>query len=165
MRLIKLSLAMAILLVAPVLSAGGFHNLDGHDVNVNRRGIGANGYDVVAYHIEEKARQGTPAISHDHEGVRYYFHNDENKSLFASDPEKYVPAFGGWCAFGVGMAFGQFEGWNPGKYQVDPESFKIVEGRLMLFYKTEEIDALHEWNQAEDALLVSAEEHWKAMTK
>ena len=165
MRFIKASFVIVAFLASPLLGAAGFENLYGPDVNITRRGVGASGYDVVAYQTEGKAKKGLKSIFLDHEGVRYYFRRDENRALFVSDPKKYLPAYGGWCAFGMGMAFGQFEGWNPGKYKVDPENFKIVEGKLMLFYKTADIDGLEEWNKDEDALLESADDHWKAMTK
>ena len=46
------------------------------------------------------------------------------KKAFDRNPEKYIPAYGGWCAFGMSVS---------DKFPVDPTNFKIVDGRLMLF--------------------------------
>lgn len=60
--------------------------------------------------------------------------------MFVANPEKYVPAYGGWCALGVAM--GQ-------RFPVDATNFKVVDGRIMLFLKNESVDGVSIWNESE----------------
>jgi len=87
--------------------------------------VAIKGYDLVAY-FDGQAQYGDPAISCEHDGATFYFVSEENKVKFESHPEKYIPAYGGWCAYAMS------EG---NQFDVDPRSFKIVDGQLMLFYK------------------------------
>lgn len=99
-----------------------------------------------------------------HDEVNYYFQNGENKEAFQKSPEKYLPAYGGWCSFGVGMEAG-VNGYKPGKYPVDPNSFKIIDGTLYLFYNGPEINALEYWNKDEGKLKKRADELWRKIGK
>ena len=69
-----------------------------------------------------------------------------------------VPAFGGWCALGMAVE---------DKFPVDPEAFKIVDGRLMLFLRNANIDTLEMWNQNEDeqALIAKADAYWNSISQ
>src|SRR5262245_15493844 len=67
--------------------------------------VAIRGYDPVAYFSPGKALKGRKEISASHRGVTYLFAVEENKKLFAQSPEKYVPAYGGWCA--TAMAKGE----------------------------------------------------------
>ncbi|MEQ9617696.1 MAG: YHS domain-containing (seleno)protein, partial [Deltaproteobacteria bacterium] len=81
------------------------------------------GYDLVSYHTEGKPVRGDGNNLVVYEGVTYLFANEENKNAFEKNPEKYLPAYGGWCAFGVSV--------NK-KFVGDPEVWKIVDGKLYL---------------------------------
>jgi YHS domain-containing protein len=85
--------------------------------------VGAGGYDVVAYHTQGKAMRGTGFHAADYEGVTYLFTSKENRSHFLKDPDKYVPQFGGYCAFGAAMGK---------KLYADPTVWKLVDGKLFL---------------------------------
>jgi YHS domain-containing protein len=61
-----------------------------------------------------------------HQGVTYYFSSAENKALFKANPAKYEPEYGGWCAYAMGK--------NGEKVNIDPATFKIMNGKLYLFY-------------------------------
>jgi len=82
---------------------------------------GISGYDPVAYFTEGKPVKGNGYNVVDFRGVTYAFASEENKEMFEANPEKYVPAYGGWCAYGV--AVGK-------KFVADPEVWKIVKGKL-----------------------------------
>ena len=74
------------------------------------------------------------------------------KRTFDREPEPFIPAFGGWCAFGMAVE---------DKFPVDPTNFKIVDGRLMLFLRNPGIDARELWNKGDEAELVGkAKRHW-----
>ena len=84
------------------------------------------GYDLVAYHSLDPMDDGipgNPAFQHRHEGYLYYFANQENLDEFKANPKPYLPAYGGYCAFGTAMGF---------KFDGDPNYWKIVDNKLYL---------------------------------
>ena len=95
---------------------------------------------------------GKPGLTSRYRGVSYRFESEQNRHKFADNPEKFVPAYGGWCA--TAMAEGR-------KVEVDPEKFKVTEGRLFLFYKGWLGDARKDWNKDEKNLTVRANEQWR----
>jgi peroxiredoxin/YHS domain-containing protein len=98
------------------------------------------GFDPVAYFPEGggKAKEGSASITVDHKGAVYRFVNAENKKRFEENPGKYEPAYGGWCAWA--MLDGE-------KVEVDPESFIVKDGRLMLFYDGFFADTRAKWSK------------------
>src|ERR1044071_1281653 len=67
----------------------------------NKNGIAINGYDPVAYFTENAAIQGSSDYSYEWNGNTWQFKNAANRDMFKSDPGKYSPQFGGYCAYGV----------------------------------------------------------------
>ncbi len=86
--------------------------------------VAIKGYDTVAYFTVGKPTKGDPAISETWDGTRYLFASEENRKLFATNPDKYAPQFSGNCA--ASLAHGV-------KLEAKPEFFIISEGRLYLF--------------------------------
>ena len=84
---------------------------------------GVGGYDPVAYFTEGKPVKGNGYHVKEFKGVTYAFAKKANKKMFAANPEKYIPAYGGYCAYGV--AVGK-------KFVADPEVWKVLDGRLYL---------------------------------
>ena len=84
-------------------------------------------------------------------GITYRFASEEHRKLFVADPWKYEPAYGGWCAFA--MAKGE-------KVDVDPESFRILDGRLFVFYDGLFANTRKSWLEDEAVLLKKADEAW-----
>ena len=127
------------------------------EISVTEDNVAVKGYDVVSYINDNQATQGTKANSADHGGVTYYFVSEANKDAFTKKPEKYLPQYGGWCAYGVGAA-------NQ-KFPVDPEVFKVVDGKLFLFFNGEAPDGTHvnalvPWNEDEANLIKQADANW-----
>jgi len=87
-------------------------------------------------------------------GVTYWFVSAPVRDTFVANPEKYVPAYGGWCALGVAM--------NQ-RFPVDPTNFKVVDGRIMLFLKNKSVDGVGIWNKDEATNLKKADENWKKL--
>lgn len=128
-----------------------------HKYNLPSSGVALEGYCPVAYFAVNKAVKGKPEFASTYKDVTYYFVSQEAKATFEKNPGKYLPAFGGWCA--LGMAVGD-------KFPVDPTHFKIVNGKLMLFLKNRDVDALKLWNDGNEAELAKkAEAHWKKVSK
>ena len=88
--------------------------------------VAIKGYDPVGYFTQKKAIKGKKEISSSYEGVTYQFSSNENKETFLKNPSKYEPQYGGWCAYAMGSA--------GGKVEINPETFKIIDGKLYLFY-------------------------------
>lgn len=85
--------------------------------------VALQGYDVVAYFTENKPVKGNGDHVVIKDGVYYLFANENDKKLFVANPDKYLPQYGGWCAFGT--AVGK-------KIASDPLAWKIVDGKLYL---------------------------------
>jgi len=90
-----------------------------------KKGIGIQGYDPVSY-FEGLPKKGNKTISADHKGATYYFSSEDNKEKFLRNPSAFEPQYGGWCAFAMGV--------NGEKVKINPETFKIIDGKLYLFY-------------------------------
>jgi YHS domain-containing protein len=116
------------------------------------KGLGIEGYDPVAYFTRQQALPGKEEIFTVYHGVKYQFRSTENKLTFEKSPLKYLPQYGGWCAYAMG-ATGE-------KVQVDPLTFKIKDGKLYLFYNRFFNNTLTKWNANEAVLENQANEHW-----
>jgi YHS domain-containing protein len=92
-------------------------------INVDPSGLALNGYDPVAYFESRKPIHGSAKFEASYEGVRYLFASEGHRKAFVKNPTKYLPQFGGFCA--VGTSFGE-------KVDVDPETGKVVNGKLYL---------------------------------
>lgn len=100
-------------------------------VNIDESGLANGGYDVVNYHTANSARKGDAKFTEWYHGSKYWFVSRENQELFRADPKKYIPAYGGFCAYAMG--FGKIR-------PVDPEIFSIENGRLMLQHTRQAYD-------------------------
>jgi YHS domain-containing protein len=115
--------------------------------------VAVSGYDPVAYFKSNKAIKGNKNLAVYNQGIVYYFSSVENKEEFKKNPSKYEPQFGGWCAYAMG-AKGE-------KVSVDPETFKILDGKLYLFYNSFFNNTLKSWNKDESNLKPKADANWK----
>ena len=116
------------------------------------KGIAIQGYDPVAYFIQNKAVEGDKANAVFYAGATYYFSSIANKEEFKKNAAKYEPQYGGWCAYAMGSK-GQ-------KVEVDPETFKIINGKLYLFYNKAFNNTLKTWNKDEANLKTAADKNW-----
>jgi YHS domain-containing protein len=124
-----------------------------HSYNLPSSGVVLEGYCPVAYFEAGKPVRGKAKYASTHNDVTYYFVSNGARKMFDANPEKYVPAYGGWCAFGMAVK---------DKFPVDPTNFKIVNGRLLVFLKNKNVDAREKWNDGnERKLLARAASHWK----
>ncbi len=120
-------------------------------------GIAIDGYDAVAYFKQNKAVKGKKEMAVSHQGILYYFFSEANKEAFKASPFKYEPEYGGWCAYAMGQ--------NGEKVSVDPETFKIVNGKLYLFYNRYFTNTLKDWNKNEANLKRNADLNWPKLFK
>ena len=120
-------------------------------------GIAIKGYDPVAYFTQNKAVKGKKELAVSHQAIVYYFSSPENKELFKAAPYKYEPEYGGWCAYAMGQ--------NGEKISVDPETFKVLNGHLYLFYNRYFTNTLKDWNKNETTLKRNADLNWPKLFK
>lgn len=118
------------------------------EVNVDERGVALGGYDPVAYFDSGKPTRGLDKVSASYGGARYLFATAAHRKAFLANPRKYVPEFGGFCA--TGTAFGE-------KVDVDPETGKVVNGKL---YLNNGPRALQVFNQDTPGIIGKAQVNW-----
>lgn len=115
--------------------------------------LGIQGYDPFAYFHDGKALKGQNAVTYTYQGVTYHFVSEWHRSQFMANPAQYEPQYGGWCAYAMG-ATGE-------KVEIDPATFKILNGKLYLFYHSYLNNTLNTWNKDEANLHTKADANWR----
>ena len=114
-------------------------------------GLGADGYDVVAYFVADEAQKGSRKFSLEHQGVKWYFGSEANLEAFKADPGKYLPQYGGYCAYAMGNGYQAFG---------DPQVWAVHEGRLFFNYNP---PIQKVWKVERDELIPAADENWSRL--
>ena len=94
-------------------------------------GLAIQGYDPVAYFTDNKAVKGSTQYSSEYDGAKYFFANEEHKGLFDANPDKYAPAYGGYCGYAASI-----NRLSP----ISPEWFQIEDGKLILQHNKKAFD-------------------------
>jgi YHS domain-containing protein len=115
---------------------------------VEGQGVALRGVDAVALADGLQVTSGHARITAVHDGVAYYFADEEAMTRFAADPERYMPRYGGFCAFGV--AKGK-------KLDGDPRYADVVDGKLYLFLNAAVFEA---YSKDKAGVLAQAERNW-----
>ncbi|MBY0449649.1 MAG: YHS domain protein [Cyanobacteria bacterium] len=115
--------------------------------------VAAQGYDVVSYQTEKAPLKGEGFYVAQHKGALYEFANETNKALFVANPDKYVPAYNGYCAYGV--AIGK-------KFVGNPQVYKVVDGKLYLNLSMGIRDT---WSQDVPGYIEKAEQNWSKIER
>jgi YHS domain-containing protein len=145
-----------LLLVAAISFSSVAHSQDASNLRKKHfnteNNVAIKGYDPVAYFTLGKAVKGSKDMAVSYQGIIYYFSSAGNKDLFKANPAKYEPEYGGWCAYAMG---------NSGeKVSIDPETFKLINGKLYLFYNRFFTNTLTSWNKDEVNLKRKADANW-----
>ena len=141
-------LRIAAALAALALSGLAAPALAGGPVNKTFFGNAIEGFDPVAYHTAGRPVEGSSDFEYEWMGATWRFANAGHRDLFAADPEKYAPAYGGYCAYGVAI------GRKPG---IDPEAWDIVDGRL---YLNLNMDIQARWHEDVPGYIEKADATW-----
>jgi len=122
-----------------------------------KNGVAIQGYDPVAYFVQQQAIVGKSEFSANYKGVIYRFSSAKNLELFKKQPAQYEPQQGGWCSYA--LTFGK------DKVKINPKRFKIVDGKLYLFYDTlYGPNTLKLWNDGQDAKQIqAADKNWASI--
>ncbi|MBI1243446.1 MAG: YHS domain protein [Alphaproteobacteria bacterium] len=117
-----------------------------------RGGLAIGGYDPVAYFREGRARRGAAAYSADWGGARWLFVSRANHAAFVAEPSRYVPRYGGYCAYGMANGY---------KASVDPEAWTIEDGVLYLNYSK---SVRERWLAERAGFIARADANWPAVS-
>ena len=118
-----------------------------------QKGYVAEGFDVVSY-FSNKPEEGNKEFITIYDGVKFKFSSNKNLETFKNSPKKYIPAYGGYCAYALGV--------KSKKVSIDPETFEIRDGKLYLFYNSWGINTFETWKEeGPEKLKKNADKHWK----
>ena len=110
-----------------------------------------SGFDPVAFFTDAKPVNGSPFIALENAGATYFFASEEHKKLFAADPARYAPQFGGYCAFGVGL---------DQLFPVDITTWQVRNGKLYLNLNPE---ILKKFNADFSGNVAKANQNWPGL--
>lgn len=123
-----------------------------HDYFVGNNGLAIHGTDPVAYFTEGAAVTGSPEYTYDWGNATWQFASAENRDLFAANPRQYAPEYGGFCAWAVSQGY---------TASIDPNAWRIVEGRLYLNYSP---GVQRQWEQDIPGNISKADANWPGLS-
>ncbi|WP_339814026.1 YHS domain-containing (seleno)protein [uncultured Imperialibacter sp.] len=126
-----------------------------NNFNLTKNGVALSGYDPVSYFKSPEPKKGEATWSYTYKGITYWFSSASNRSEFVNSPAAYEPSYGGWCAYALGTS-GE-------KVEVDPLTYKIYQGKLLLFYNRLFTNTLTLWNKDEGTFFTTAEKNWPSI--
>ncbi len=118
----------------------------------NAPGVTLKGYDAVAYFSEGRPVKGSQQYEYVWMGDKWHFSSAENRDLFAKNPEKYAPQYGGYCAYGAALGVTTIS---------DPLAWKIVDGKLYL--NVSHAVASWIWEKDIPGYIAKADKNWPAL--
>jgi YHS domain-containing protein len=126
----------------------------GGEYNTMYAGMGAKGYDVVAYFTDGRAVAGSDRYTAEYGGVKWQFASAEHRDAFKADPARYAPQYGGFCSWGVAQ----------GKlFDVDPvNGWKVVDGKLYMNFNAD-INAT--FSRDTQGFIRKAERNWPELNR
>lgn len=126
----------------------------GGEYNTMYAGLGAKGYDVVAYFADGKPVQGSDRFTASYGGVKWQFASREHRDAFEASPARYAPQYGGFCSWGVA---------NAKLFDVDPvNGWQVVDGKLYLNFDS---GINSTFGRDPSGFIAKAERHWPALDR
>ncbi|WP_232285858.1 YHS domain-containing (seleno)protein [Aquimarina agarilytica] len=120
---------------------------------LTKKGFVAEGYDVTEY-FNGTAVEGNKMYSTTYEGAKFAFKTEANKAKFEAAPLKYLPQYGGYCAYALGV--------KGDLVSIDAETFEIRDGKLYLFYNSWGMNTLNKWlEENPEELKEQADDNWE----
>jgi len=138
----------ASVLFATLLALAAATSWAGVAVSTNSEGVILNGYDAVSYFTLSKAVPGDRGITAEHDGATYRFSTTANRDTFLANPDRFVPAYGGHCAYGASLGK---------KFAVDGTAFEIVDGVL---YVNKNLKVYKTWKKDIPENITKADRQW-----
>lgn len=143
-RRLFLTISASAALIRPALAKGA-------GISTDKSGVAIKGYDTRAYWSSGEPRKGEESFVITWQGVPWRFARQDEADLFAAEPARFAPAFGGFCTRAMSL-----------KKVVDgdPEVWSIFENRLYLFARPV---GLRYFKKGEMAMIESAQAHWDTL--
>ena len=142
-----LGIVMAIAVAFPAMAG------ESQRVFTDSDDVAIRGYDTVSYFTESQPVKGTDEFERVWQDAKWRFSSAENRDQFASDPERYAPRYGGFCA--GGLALGVLR-------EVDPEAWVIIDDKLYLNYSKKDLPEFIEDAPNE---IAKADANWERIGK
>ncbi|TSE08356.1 MULTISPECIES: YHS domain-containing (seleno)protein [Aquimarina] len=152
-NIVKTIVVLFALVISTTLSAQ-----DNKANNIDNSNIALEGYSPVSYLDLKIAQKGVKQHKSEYQKVVYYFTSAEQKATFDKNPKKYIPEYGGFCAFGV---------YAGAKFRPDPNKFIVKDGKYFLYLYNLELDAQQLWLAEKDhnKLVSTANKNWEKLSK
>ncbi|WP_346226794.1 YHS domain-containing (seleno)protein [Lacinutrix venerupis] len=120
-----------------------------------KNGFVAEGYDVVSY-FNNNPKEGSNSYTINYDGAQFKFESQTHLDAFKANPDKYIPQYGGYCAYAIAE--------KGEKVSIDPETFEIRDGKLYLFYNSALINTLKKWQKKDvKGLIKKADQSWRTI--
>ena len=131
---------------------GSLHATD--RINISpASGLALHGYDPVAYFVNGEPRRGDDVFRYEYQGVTWRFSNAANKQAFIDSPERYIPQYGGYCAYAAS---------KNALADIDPAAWTIHNNRLYLNYS---LNVRRIWRSDRDPNIKAADQFWPELAK
>lgn len=118
--------------------------------------IAFDGNDLVSYYESETPVKGSEDFSYDYDGIHLLFSSDANKNKFKNDPDKYIPAYNGWCA--IALTSGSF-------VRPDFNEYKIQDGQLLFFEVRAFFNGKTAWERDPDIHKIVADKKYNELNE
>lgn len=115
--------------------------------------LAVEGYDTVAYFTENRPVRGQKQFSHQWKNATWRFSSAENLAAFKADPERYVPQYGGYCAYAVSQNY---------TASIEPDQFAVFNDKLYLNYDKK---TRTKWLMNRDGYIKEADKNWPILLK
>jgi len=138
---------LASLIAASTLLFSAF-SFAAEETQQDPNGVILSGYDAVSYFTMDKPVKGYAGISTVHDGAIYHFSSEANRDTFKTNPAKYAPQYGGFCAYGAAIG---------AKFPVDPAVFAVIDGKL---YLNNSANVSKLWNAKQAKAITLADTKW-----
>ena len=113
--------------------------------------LAVSGFDTVAYHTQQSAVPGNANFRVSWKGAEWHFASQANRDLFAQDPDRYAPQYGGWCAFAVAQGI---------RSASDPRLWDVANGRLYLNQST---GTQESWRRDQAGMISRGDQNWQRL--
>lgn len=112
-----------------------------------RHDIALNGYDTISY-FSGKPLKGQDRFSTEYKGAEWRFSSQANLDLFKTNPEVFIPQYGGYCAWAI--AHGKLA-------KGSPKHWLVEDGRLYLNFNGR---IQKRWRADQEQLVRKADARW-----
>ena len=112
-----------------------------------RDNVAVGGYDVVSFY-SGKPIEGQKGIVYNHLGADWRFSNQANLDLFKTNPDAFIPQYGGYCAWAVA---------NGKLAKGSPKNWHVRDGKLYLNFNAR---IQERWERNIPGFITSADQAW-----